>query len=171
MSNTVVIGSQWGDEGKAKVVDFLTLDADVVVRFQGGANAGHTIINDKGGTVVSQTEDQRGYNIYYATETEGVISRANEADSTTIGAGISARILQGAVIEDLTLSGGKILLSSGAVVRGLTVSEGGYETKDAFKHLPGHSGAFTSQLEQILVDTMKEFIGRKVTLDYLMKKV
>ena len=46
MSNTVVIGSQWGDEGKAKVVDFLTLDADVVVRFQGGANAGHTVVID-----------------------------------------------------------------------------------------------------------------------------
>ncbi len=46
MSNTVVIGSQWGDEGKAKVVDFLTLDADVVVRFQGGANAGHTVVVD-----------------------------------------------------------------------------------------------------------------------------
>ncbi|MBR1744775.1 MAG: adenylosuccinate synthetase, partial [Fibrobacter sp.] len=38
MANRVVIGSQWGDEGKAKVVDFLTLDADIIVRFQGGAN-------------------------------------------------------------------------------------------------------------------------------------
>ena len=44
----VVIGSQWGDEGKAKVVDFLTLDADYIVRFQGGANAGHTVeVGDK----------------------------------------------------------------------------------------------------------------------------
>lgn len=43
MPNRVVIGSQWGDEGKAKIVDFLTLDADVIVRFQGGANAGHTV--------------------------------------------------------------------------------------------------------------------------------
>ena len=43
MANRVVIGSQWGDEGKAKVVDFLTLDADIIVRFQGGANAGHTV--------------------------------------------------------------------------------------------------------------------------------
>ncbi len=39
------------------------------------------------------------------------------------------------------------------------VKEGGYETKDAFKHLPGHTGAFTEQLEQSLVDTMKSFIG------------
>jgi len=48
MANRVVIGSQWGDEGKAKIVDFLTLDADVIVRFQGGANAGHTVeVGDK----------------------------------------------------------------------------------------------------------------------------
>ena len=48
MANRVVIGSQWGDEGKAKVVDFLTLDADYIVRFQGGANAGHTVeVGDK----------------------------------------------------------------------------------------------------------------------------
>lgn len=48
MPNRVVIGSQWGDEGKAKVVDFLTLEADVIIRFQGGANAGHTVkVEDK----------------------------------------------------------------------------------------------------------------------------
>lgn len=43
MATKIVLGAQWGDEGKAKIVDFLTLDADVVVRFQGGANAGHTV--------------------------------------------------------------------------------------------------------------------------------
>lgn len=43
MPNRIVIGSQWGDEGKAKVVDFLTEQADVIIRFQGGANAGHTV--------------------------------------------------------------------------------------------------------------------------------
>ena len=43
MSVRAVLGAQWGDEGKAKVVDFLTSEADIVVRFQGGANAGHTI--------------------------------------------------------------------------------------------------------------------------------
>ena len=43
MSNRVVVGAQWGDEGKAKVVDFLTEEADLVIRFQGGANAGHTV--------------------------------------------------------------------------------------------------------------------------------
>ena len=43
MSVRIVLGAQWGDEGKAKVVDYMTADSDVVVRFQGGANAGHTI--------------------------------------------------------------------------------------------------------------------------------
>ena len=43
MPTKVVLGAQWGDEGKAKVVDYLTLGADVVVRYQGGANAGHTV--------------------------------------------------------------------------------------------------------------------------------
>jgi adenylosuccinate synthase len=43
MPNRVVVGAQWGDEGKAKIVDFLTEDADLVIRFQGGANAGHTV--------------------------------------------------------------------------------------------------------------------------------
>ena len=43
-----IVGANWGDEGKGKVTDFLAKDAAVVVRFQGGANAGHTIINDHG---------------------------------------------------------------------------------------------------------------------------
>jgi adenylosuccinate synthase len=43
MPNRVVVGAQWGDEGKAKIVDFLTEEADLVIRFQGGANAGHTV--------------------------------------------------------------------------------------------------------------------------------
>ncbi len=42
--NLVIIGAQWGDEGKGKIVDFLSGDADMVVRFSGGANAGHTIV-------------------------------------------------------------------------------------------------------------------------------
>jgi adenylosuccinate synthase len=44
MGNVVVVGSQWGDEGKGKIVDWLSERADVVVRFQGGANAGHTLV-------------------------------------------------------------------------------------------------------------------------------
>ena len=47
MRNVVVVGSQWGDEGKGKIVDWLSSEADVVVRFQGGHNAGHTLVIDK----------------------------------------------------------------------------------------------------------------------------
>ena len=46
MNNVVVVGSQWGDEGKGKIVDWLSDQADVVVRFQGGHNAGHTLVVD-----------------------------------------------------------------------------------------------------------------------------
>jgi len=46
MANVVVVGSQWGDEGKGKIVDWLSERADVVVRFQGGHNAGHTLVID-----------------------------------------------------------------------------------------------------------------------------
>ena len=48
MSNTILVGAQWGDEGKGKIIDFLTETADIVVRSQGGNNAGHTVI--AGGT-------------------------------------------------------------------------------------------------------------------------
>ena len=44
MANVVIIGTQWGDEGKGKIVDLLTEKADYVVRFQGGNNAGHTLV-------------------------------------------------------------------------------------------------------------------------------
>ena len=47
MKNVIVVGSQWGDEGKGKIVDWLSSEADVVVRFQGGHNAGHTLVIDK----------------------------------------------------------------------------------------------------------------------------
>ena len=48
MANTILVGAQWGDEGKGKIIDVLTGKADVVVRSQGGNNAGHTVIH--GGT-------------------------------------------------------------------------------------------------------------------------
>ena len=44
MGNVTVIGGQWGDEGKGKVIDWLANRAEVVVRFQGGNNAGHTVV-------------------------------------------------------------------------------------------------------------------------------
>ena len=46
MNNVVVVGSQWGDEGKGKIVDWLSSEADIIIRFQGGHNAGHTLVID-----------------------------------------------------------------------------------------------------------------------------
>jgi adenylosuccinate synthase len=46
MPGVVIVGAQWGDEGKGKVVDLLAEQADLVIRFQGGNNAGHTIVRD-----------------------------------------------------------------------------------------------------------------------------
>lgn len=48
MANCAIVGINWGDEGKGRMVDLLTEDYDVVVRFQGGGNAGHTVINELG---------------------------------------------------------------------------------------------------------------------------
>ena len=48
MSNCAIVGINWGDEGKGRMVDLLTRDYDVVVRYQGGGNAGHTVINEYG---------------------------------------------------------------------------------------------------------------------------
>ena len=46
MANVVVVGAQWGDEGKGKIVDWLSERANIIVRFQGGHNAGHTLVID-----------------------------------------------------------------------------------------------------------------------------
>ena len=48
MAVTVVVGAQWGDEGKGRVVDYMAAESDMVVRFQGGDNAGHTVVNEHG---------------------------------------------------------------------------------------------------------------------------
>lgn len=48
MPVTAVVGAQWGDEGKGRIIDYLAQEADVVIRFQGGDNAGHTVINEYG---------------------------------------------------------------------------------------------------------------------------
>jgi adenylosuccinate synthase len=48
MTVTAVVGAQWGDEGKGRIVDYLAQDADMAIRFQGGDNAGHTVVNERG---------------------------------------------------------------------------------------------------------------------------
>ena len=50
MAGIVIVGAQWGDEGKGKITDLFAEHADMVIRFQGGNNAGHTIVRDGGTT-------------------------------------------------------------------------------------------------------------------------
>jgi adenylosuccinate synthase len=59
MSAVVVVGAQWGDEGKGKVVDLYAPYAELVVRYAGGANAGHTLV--VGGESSSYTSSRRGF--------------------------------------------------------------------------------------------------------------
>ena len=67
-----VVGANWGDEGKGKITDMLAQQADIIVRFQGGANAGHTIINDYGKfalhTPVSYTHLGKGSGLYAGSD-------------------------------------------------------------------------------------------------------
>src|SRR5512136_2391412 len=49
--NTVIVGAQWGDEGKGKIIDILSSKVDYIVRYQGGSNAGHTVVVDGSGYV------------------------------------------------------------------------------------------------------------------------
>ena len=53
-----VVGANWGDEGKGKITDMLAQKADIIVRFQGGANAGHTIVNDYGKLLFTQCRQE-----------------------------------------------------------------------------------------------------------------
>ena len=48
MTVTAIVGAQWGDEGKGRIVDYLAQRAEMVIRFQGGDNAGHTVVNEHG---------------------------------------------------------------------------------------------------------------------------
>ena len=52
MPNLLIVGAQWGDEGKGKIVDYFSQYADLVVRFQGGNNAGHTLVVDGQTTIL-----------------------------------------------------------------------------------------------------------------------
>ena len=52
-----IVGANWGDEGKGKLTDMMAQESDIVIRFQGGANAGHTIINEKQTDKAKTTEE------------------------------------------------------------------------------------------------------------------
>ena len=56
-----IVGANWGDEGKGKITDVLAAQSDVVIRFQGGSNAGHTIINQYGKFALHQLPSETGW--------------------------------------------------------------------------------------------------------------
>ena len=59
MPASVILGAQWGDEGKGKITDLLSEQADIVVRYQGGANAGHTVVIGEKTVILSWQQNQR----------------------------------------------------------------------------------------------------------------
>ena len=76
MANLVVIGSQWGDEGKGKIVNILAHDADVIVRYQGGSNAGHACSSESqcpGSSCDCTVDGSRG-----VSEKSAVLKKAHE---------------------------------------------------------------------------------------------
>lgn len=75
--NVVILGTQWGDEGKGKIVDLLTRDVDAVVRFQGGHNAGHTLVIDgKNGVAPDSLRHSAGQCRLHDRKWRGFVSRS-----------------------------------------------------------------------------------------------
>src|SRR6266852_2693568 len=110
MANVVVVGSQWGDEGKGKIVDWLSEQADIVVRFQGGHNAGHTLVID-------------GVTYKLSLLPSGVVRRG-------IGPAYEDKVGRGAIrlmdLADLSVLGGKIdrlLAHHNVLRRGMNLPE------------------------------------------------
>ncbi len=105
MSATVIVGAQWGDEGKGKVVDRLAEDSDVVVRYQGGNNAGHTIVRD--GETFKLHIIPSG--ILYAGKL-CIIGNGTVVDPGVLCEEIDALEARGIAVDGLRLSGGAHLI-------------------------------------------------------------
>ena len=74
-----VVGANWGDEGKGKITDMLGKESDIIVRFQGGANAGHTIVNDYGKFALHPHDRKRLWQICAAyTAVRSILRTYNE---------------------------------------------------------------------------------------------
>ena len=82
-----VVGANWGDEGKGKITDMLGKESDIIVRFQGGANAGHTIVNDYGKFALHTLPS----GVFYG-HTTSIIGNGVAVDITLIGIGIIRQI-------------------------------------------------------------------------------
>ncbi|MFO7915699.1 MAG: adenylosuccinate synthase [Candidatus Krumholzibacteriales bacterium] len=105
MPASVIIGGQWGDEGKAKIVDFLMSDHDVVVRYQGGANAGHTVVKDGARFAFHQIPSGLLY-----SHTTGVLGNGMVIDPFSFLKELEEIVSQGINVE------GRLFISSAAQV-------------------------------------------------------
>ena len=107
-----IVGANWGDEGKGKITDVLADNSDIVIRFQGGANAGHTIINDYGKFALHQLPS--GVFHQNITNIIGILKLTNRSTLALIdelGAGtdpIEGAALAVAILEKLRERGAKI---------------------------------------------------------------
>lgn len=107
MSATAIVGANWGDEGKGKMVDALAGAFDYVVRYQGGANAGHTVVNEHGKTVLHLLPS----GIFHAGVT-AVLGPGVALDATALGHEIDALAARGIAMPHLVVSNRAQLLLS-----------------------------------------------------------
>lgn len=133
MPGLVIIGAQWGDEGKGKITDYLGENADFVVRFQGGNNAGHTIVVD------------------------GVTFKLQTLPSGVLRPGKTAVIGNGVVINMKELSGEiKRVVDAGGSIDGLKISDRAHMIINYHQRLDGAEEKYRGSLP---VGTTKKGIG------------
>jgi adenylosuccinate synthase len=106
MSATAVVGANWGDEGKGKMVDALAGGFDYVVRYQGGANAGHTVVNDRGKFVLHLLPSG-----IFHPHTTAVLGPGVALDGAVLGRELAALAAQGVVPPLLISNRAQLLLS------------------------------------------------------------
>ena len=100
-----VIGTQWGDEGKGKIVDWLSSKADAVVRFQGGNNAGHTIVIKYGGHALGNSELSHSFSKDIGLIKEvGILPVIVHGGGPQIGALLKEKNIQSTFVEGLRVT-------------------------------------------------------------------
>ena len=102
-----VVGANWGDEGKGKITDMLAQEADIIVRFQGGANAGHTIINNYGKGKVFWIPSPLGLGAKISKEYEPLLSIFEQEFDNT-GAFRFKKFHEGVLMKNIETSQGVI---------------------------------------------------------------
>ena len=129
---TSVVGINWGDEGKGRMVDLLSQDYDIVVRYQGGNNAGHTVVNDRGRFILNLLPSG-----ILRDETVNVLGRGTEIDMQHLyKEGFATRALK---LPQSTLKSATALLSACPITSFLTALK---RTVSAIKNSVQPAGEF-----------------------------